>query len=125
MPNIRHDVFPATVSLAPASHETPLNELTSAPATKNTRQLNTARVVVTGDRVKIAQDGPAGPVIVFDEEIDWSTHYKNPDKKLDSYVQTVSGTKIAYRKDSACGCGSRLRSWNPYKYVTSTADPTE
>lgn len=122
---IRHDVFPATVAVAPAAFETPLNELKSAPVTKNARQINTARVVVAANTITIATDGPVGPVVVFQEDIDWTTHYKNPDKSKDSYVQTVSGIKIAYRKDSACGCGSRLRSWNPYKYVSSTADPIE
>jgi hypothetical protein len=29
-------------------------------------------------------------------------------------VTTESGKLIAFSKDDNCGCGSRLRSWNPY-----------
>ena len=37
---------------------------------------------------------------------------------------TVSGKRFAFKKDTNCGCGSRLRSWNPYKTLSSIKDPT-
>jgi len=72
----------------------------------------------------IAIDGGSdGPKVVFREEIKPETFIKN--QGSDSYVETVSGKKVAYKKDNACGCGSRLRTWRPYNNVNSSKDPTE
>lgn len=122
----RHDVFPAFVAILSASDPTPLTEMSSAPKRPEAAyQLNTARVVVFGGNVTIAVDGSDGPRLVFNEKIDPTSHVKGATVRDDSYVQTVSGIKIAYRKDSACGCGSRLKSWNPYRNSYSVKDPTE
>jgi hypothetical protein len=125
--DIRQDVFPATVLLtAPDSTVDPLT-LSSSPPTKGPefRAINTARVVVHQNKVLIATDGVHGPDVVFSEEIDPEQNYKNPDRTGDSYVVTVSGARIVFKKDTTCGCGSRLRSWNPFRYASSIKDPTE
>ncbi len=126
--NIRQDIFPAFVSVAPADLDIALGDLKSAPPTPGSFQVSIARVVVTPERIIVARDSGAGtgPQVVFSEAILPETFYKSSDiRNKDSYVQTVSGKKLAWRKDSACGCGSRLRSWNPYgSIVSSTQDPT-
>jgi len=117
------DVFPATVAVATPEFSVSVNELRSQPPTKGAIYLATTRVVVTKDRITIAQDSNTGPVVVFSEGIE--THFKSPQPNAqDSYVVTSSGKKIAFRKDSACGCGSRLKSWRPFKMVGSTKDPS-
>lgn len=127
MPTIRQDIFPSYVGIAPADNPTDINDLRSAPPTEGIVHLNIARVIVTAEEIIIAQDGPTGPVVVFSEAIDPAGHFiaASP-REMDSYVTTVSGQKVVFKKDTACGCGSRLRSWAPFGgYLSSTADPTE
>ena len=87
----------------------------------SSHQISIARVVQTEDRIIIARDAPAGPVIIFDEPYSGTPTWNGSE----GTVEMVSGTRIEYKKDSACGCGSRLRSWNPYRnIVSSNQDPT-
>lgn len=124
--SVKHDVFPAFVALLPAEDPTPLTEMTSGPLhPKTARQVITARVVVFNNRITIAVDGNDGPKIIFNQEVDPATFIKAPKPAQDSFIQTTKGIKIAYRKDENCGCGSRLRSWNPYRTLNSKLDPTE
>jgi len=118
------DVFPAFLSVTPADVEIELTDLRSSPPSKGSFQVSITRVVVTGGRIIVAQDGPTGPTVVFSEPIDPTTFFKSQDRAVDSFVQTISGKKLAWRKDSACGCGSRLKSWSPGKFLTSFKDPT-
>jgi hypothetical protein len=119
------DVFPAFVSITPAESPLSLAQITSSPPSAGSYQVSIARAVVRNGMIYVAQDGPTGPVVVFSEAIDPTTLYKAPDVRTqDSYVQTVSGKKIAFKKDSACGCGSRLKSWSPTGFSTSVKDPT-
>jgi hypothetical protein len=122
---INQDVFPALIVLASADTDTPAEDLvaTSIPKGDGYRQINTARVIISNDRIAIFQDSSNGPLQIFNEAIDPITHYKNPDRSKDSYVTTVRGKKIAFRKDNACGCGSRLKSLNAVKYISSSKDP--
>jgi hypothetical protein len=119
------DVFPAFVSITPPDVGPALEAVSSSPPSEGSYQISIARAVIRNGMIFVAQDGPQGPVVVFSEPIDPTTLYKAPDTRLkDSYVQTVSGKKIAFKKDSACGCGSRLRSWSPTKFATSIKDPS-
>ena len=121
---IKQDTFPATVALSAADFAVPIEEMTSRPPTPGAAPIATARVVITEDRIMIAKDTPQGPLVVFSEKIDPLTHFKASDSsQKDSYVTTVTGKRIVWRKDSSCGCGSRLRTWRPYKHLSSTADP--
>lgn len=119
---IREDCFPATVAITAPDFETPVEALRSQPPTKGAASLPITRVVVSGERISIAIDDVAGPKVVFSEGIDPTKHYKG-NSTTDSYVTTLTGKKIAWRKDSACGCGSRLRSWRPFKIMGSSKDP--
>ncbi len=124
--NLYADVFPAYVSVTPADVNISMGDLRSSPPSTGSFQISIARAVITGGRIIVAKDSLNGPVVVFSEEIDPTTYYKSDDiRTKDSYVQTVSGKKLAFKKDSACGCGSRLKSWSPGRYVTSSQDPTE
>jgi hypothetical protein len=102
---VKRDTFPAIVDFT-------LND--------NTHQLTITRVVINESNILIAKDTPKGPVVVYDQpytSASWNG-------KLGT-VEIADGTVITYRKDAACGCGSRLRSWNPYRNVVySNQDPT-
>lgn len=117
-PKIIYDLFPAHVSAAPANLIPDPIEFTSLSTIQGTYQLDTARVIVTETHVLIAQDTPNGAQIVFNET--YTNFYKSAAQNLDSVVVTSSGKVLAFKKDESCGCGSRLRSWNPYKTLYST-----
>jgi hypothetical protein len=121
---IKQDTFPATVALAASDFPMAIQDMTSQPPSPGAAPVVTARVVLSESRIWVVRDQPAGPMVVFSEAIDPSTHVKNSDASAkDSYVTTVSGKKVVWRKDSSCGCGSRLRTWRPYKYMSSINDP--
>jgi hypothetical protein len=125
---IQSDIFPCHVSVAPASFEDGnLELLQSHPQQDGAFYIQTARVIViTNDvdvpMVVIATDSPDGAQIVFQESI--QEFIKNPKQDEDSKVKTSSGKMLAFKKDTNCGCGSRLRSWNPYRTLSSTKDPS-
>jgi 2',3'-cyclic-nucleotide 2'-phosphodiesterase (5'-nucleotidase family) len=118
---ILHDVFPAHVALAASNTFTDVHQLISYPNNVGTYYIQTARVIVTDTNITIAADAPEGPQIVFNER--YTSFEKSTNPETDSYVITESGKMLAYKKDVNCGCGSRLRSWNPYKTLTSNRDP--
>jgi hypothetical protein len=118
---ILKDVFPAHLAVVAAGVLDDVYDLNSAPATKDAYYLATTRVIVTEELVVVAQDSPKGANIVFQEKYETFLSVKNDQ---DSRIITVSGKMLAFKKDSNCGCGSRLRAWNPYKTITSMKDPT-
>lgn len=117
------DIFPALVWLAPTS-SIGLDELKiPGPSPQGTRKIDRVRVVLLGDSILIAQDTPEGPKLVFRERFT----YRHTEGKQNA-VLTESGKVIAFIKDASCGCGSRLRGWNPYgpnNSVYSSQDPEE
>lgn len=117
-PKIIYDLFPAHVSAAPANLIPEPTEFTSLSTIEGTYQLDTARVIITQTHILIAQDTPSGAQIVFNEE--YQNFYQSAAPNLDSVVVTKSLKVLAFKKDESCGCGSRLRSWNPYKTLYST-----
>lgn len=120
--SVRLDIFPTIMVLVPADHELSAQELNPSSAVAGGVNLNTTRIVILNDRIMIAKDAPEGPQVVFAEGIDVSSLHS---ERTAGYVTTLSGKKLSWVKDTTCGCGSRLRSWRPYKHVGSTADPTE
>jgi hypothetical protein len=114
------DVFPAVIRLAPAgslSNITELNIIGDVP--QGTRRVDTARAVVIQDTLIIGVDSPEGTQIVFKEKI---TQLEKLDKI--HYILTESGKIVAVAKDNNCGCGTRLRGWNPYgAFIASSQDP--
>ena len=117
---IRADIFPAHLAVVPAGFTDDVTSLNSSPATKDAYYLATTRVIVTYEIIIVAQDSPTGAQIVFRER--YNEFLPSPDKKSDYRVVTESGKMLAFKKDSNCGCGSRLRSWNAYKTIDSIKD---
>lgn len=115
------DIFPAVLRLAPPNS---LENITDLPvrgdAPPGTRRLDRCRAVIINGTLYVAVDSPTGPELVFREKVVEQIH----DKKI-SHVKTEQGKIITISKDNNCGCGSRLRAWNPYGFLTtSTQDPT-
>ncbi len=114
------DVFPAIVKvISPGS----LSDLSLVTVTgdlpQGTRKLDRCRVAIVNDTILIAVDSPEGPKLVFREKVVEMINEKGLDR-----VKTESGKMLAFVKDTNCGCGSRLRSWNPFgNVVSSTEDP--
>ena len=76
------------------------------------------RVVIYNDQIIVAVDSPEGARIIFQEEYD--TFLK--DLKGESKILTKSGKMLAFKRDTNCGCGSRLRSWNPTRTLKTLKD---
>lgn len=117
------DVFPALVWIAPPN-SVGIDEFTiPGPYPEGTRKVDRVRVVLLGESILIAKDSPEGPTLVFREKF---TH-RHVEGKLQT-VLTESEKVVSFIKDDSCGCGSRLRGWNPYGQNTSvysSEDPTE
>jgi len=71
------------------------------------------RVILVENNILIAVDSDDGPKIIFFEEYTISDISEKPEE--DSIIYTKSGKMIVFSVDDSCGCGSRLRGWNPYK----------
>ena len=116
------DVFPALIKLAPPGSLEDFTQLqTKGDTPQGTRRVDRSRAVIIDDVLIIAQDSPEGPKVVFQEKV-----AEVSQEKKTSHVLTVSGKIIAVTKDDNCGCGSRLRGWNPYgsAIVMSSEDPS-
>lgn len=103
---IVHDIFPAKLVVAPAGLVGSVDDLTIKPPTPGSFLVDAARVIITDLLIVVAQDSPEGPRIIFQEK--YTSFVKGPQSK----VVTISGKMVVYERDSNCGCGSRLRSWN-------------
>lgn len=118
---ILFDLFPAHLSIAPPD-TCALDEYRSFPPVKGAYYVDKTRVIVTPGYVMVARDGDAGPTIIFREAY---TLFDKNEKSKDSFIVTESGKMLAFKRDTNCGCGSRLRGWNPFRIMTSKNDPTE
>lgn len=114
---IIYDVFPAHFVIAAPDVYTNVHSMSSQPPSEEAYYLATTRVIVTENRIMVAQDGPGGPQVVFNET--YTLFEKAPKPTADSYVITTSGKTIAFKKDTNCGCGSTLRGWNPYRTLNA------
>jgi hypothetical protein len=122
------DLFPARVFVAPQSDELDAltyEELTVLSSAPHSRRVDAVRVVITEATVMIAADSPSGPMLIFQEKYDPASLQTQKNRAKPSRLRTLSGKVIVFEKDENCGCGSRLRSWNPYRTVYSTKDPIE
>jgi hypothetical protein len=114
------DLFPCHLAAIAAGKLDDVSELKSYQPTPGSTYLEITRVIVTENTVIVAKDSDSGPQIVFQEK--YETFEAAEDKKMDSRVVTKSGKMLAFKKDTGCGCGSRLRGWNPYNTVNSIRD---
>jgi hypothetical protein len=112
---ILFDLFPAIlVAAAPGLVET-IDEIKVVPPTEGAFMIDKCRVVVDEDLIMVAVDSPEGAKVVFQEEYD--VFEKN--RSGESKILTKSGKMLAFKRDENCGCGSRLRSWNPTRTLNT------
>ena len=125
---VLHDLFPAYITVVPPNCVDDFRSVavTSSNLPPGARYLERVRVVVTSDNkgnlVMVAADHHTGPRLIFSErlaDLNWSGN-----KTDDSQLITESGKIIAFKYQKGCNCGSRLRSWSPYRTMDSIKDPT-
>lgn len=125
---VLHDLFPAFITVVPPNVVDDFRSVavTSSNLPTGARYLERVRIVVTSDEksniVMVAADHHTGPRLIFSErlaDLNWSGN-----KTDDSQLITESGKIIAFKYVKGCNCGSRLRSWSPYRTMDSIKDPT-
>jgi hypothetical protein len=112
------DIFPAVLRLAPQGTILNIGDLLPrGDAPQGTRRLDRCRAVIINEVLMVAVDSPSGPEIVFREKL-----IEQQTNSVEKYTQVRTETDkvIVISKDENCGCGSRLRGWNPYRSVFST-----
>jgi hypothetical protein len=114
------DRFPCHLAAIASGRVEDVTTMRSFEPTPGANYLEITRVIITDEVVMVAKDGPTGPQIVFQERYETFIPSEKPIE--DSFVVTVSGKMLAFKKDTGCGCGSRLRGWNPYKTLNSSKD---
>jgi hypothetical protein len=114
---IRTDVFPAYVTINPA-----LKAQEDEP-----QILEKARVVVTGDTVYVFKDSPTGPALVYSDRLQSydpgvPVHRRTRSRpaRTPSLV-TESGDQVSFGRSGSCGCGSRLKSFDPFPQISQVA----
>lgn len=126
---ILYDVYPAKALVTPPRRESDVYEFSTMTLTteiKDSRRVNDVRIVITEKTVMIAADSSSGPVLIFQEKYNPEDLILDKNRMNMSRVRTVTGKSIVFSKDEAsCGCGGRLRAWNPYRTVYSSKDPVE
>jgi hypothetical protein len=125
---VLHDLFPAFITVVPPNVVDDFKSVAvkSSDLPTGARYLERVRIVVTSDDkgniVMVAADHHTGPRLIFSErlaDLNWSGN-----KTDDSQLITESGKIIAFKYQKGCNCGSRLRSWSPYRTMDSIKDPT-
>lgn len=121
---ILQDIFPAVISMT-TTLPTPDAPLASKnPATVlRAHKVDRARVIVTDERIIVAVDSPEGPTVIFNQAYLADSAQRSRNRNLDSFLTTDTDQPIyvAYARYDDCSCGSRLRGWNPFGRLTSTA----
>lgn len=114
------DRFPCHLVAVPAGFTNDIATLQSDPPTPGAKYLEVTRVLLTQEAIIVAKDSHQGPQIVFQEK--YQTIDVSEDPRKDTRVVTITGKMLVFKKDTNCGCGSRLRGWNPYKTLNSIKD---
>lgn len=114
------DVFPASCVLADNTYRGRFGDLKvdDSEPPQGAYRVSRARVFVTDRDVVIAVDSLQGPDVIFKEG--YTRRISPADREGTHHLFTVSGKYLSFRKDDSCGCGSRLRRWNPYSFYTSS-----
>lgn len=112
-----YDLFPARVRVIP-SERISREELSTTTVTTripDSRMVDAVRIVISDDTVMIAADSSNGPTLIFREKYSKEDLDLQKKPKSISRLTTSTGKMLIFEKDSNCGCGSRLRGWNPYR----------
>jgi hypothetical protein len=72
--------------------------------------------IVHKNRITVGIDGPRGPQVFFSAEV--QEVLKVPSTQFIRVI-TTDGHLVVFSRSKSCGCGSRLRSWNPYGNIVS------
>jgi len=108
------DVFPALVSIYSDATTRgwekpfPIAGLSDAGAIKFTE----CRVIVHKNKIIVGAETGRGPSKVFEADVA-EVFVEKPYTR----VLTTDGQLVVFALSKGCGCGSRLRSWNPYGNV--------
>ena len=110
---IRTDMYPARVSVTSSDGATQL--------------FDQARLVITADAIYVFKDSPAGPTLVFNERMDsydrgvplYQRTRTRPAREASAV--TDSGSQVTFTRASGCGCGSRLKYFDPFTAVPAAA----
>ena len=126
---IIYDLYPAKALVTPPRRDIDTYEplaMTFTTEVKDSRRVESIRIVITESEIMIAADSSSGPMLIFKEKYSPENIAIDKNKKNMSRLTTDTGKTIVFAKDEAsCGCGSMLRSWNPYNTVYSSKDPTQ
>jgi hypothetical protein len=121
---IDKDIFPAHFSVAPADHTSDVMSVDAVTNPQGVFYRDVTRVLIIEDNkglvIWVAQDTPSGVSLIFQERLE--EYHPAKLKTEQHHGKTISGKVFAFLKDSNCGCGSRLKSWNPYRTVNSMKD---
>jgi hypothetical protein len=124
-----YDLFPARVRVCVGENVSDEEYETIGVMTRvqGSRLVDKVRVILTDVTIMIAADSDNGPMLIFREK--YVKESLLPEKPKPgrgvTRLKTETGKVIIMEKDANCGCGSRLRGWNPYNTAYSTNDPVE
>lgn len=119
------DIFPARLRVIPSTTPIDYDTLDVNQPAEGSRLVTVVRVIVSDDTVLVGGESSDGPMLIFRERYDPATLVVDRSGLTPSRLVTESGKVLVFDKDQNCGCGSRLRSWNPYRTLSSSKDPTE
>lgn len=112
------DIFPAVVAVYEPSvvlaWESPFSSVGVLDG--GATRFNDCRVIVHNNLVIVGADSPRGAQVVFKANVA-EVFVEKPFTR----VLTDSGFLVVFSKSKGCGCGSRLRSWNPYGNVVRSS----
>jgi len=109
---VRADVFPAHVTLTQGD---------------DVQVMEKVRLIVTQDTVFIYKDSSTGPTLAYQERLQSydpgvPVHRRTRSNPMRlASVTTDSGTNISFGRMGSCGCGSRLKAFDPFAQITSAA----
>ena len=124
-----YDLFPARVRVCLGENvsDEEYENISVMTRVQGSRLVDAVRVILTDVTIMIAADSDKGPILIFREK--YVKESLLPEKPKPNRgvtrLKTETGKVIIMEKDANCGCGSRLRGWNPYNTAYSTNDPVE
>jgi hypothetical protein len=132
---VRADIFPAVLVVAPAtsSHPATILSYPQPDDPDGRRLLDKVRVLVTDTHVYVFQDSSQGPQVIFSEPLDTYTpatplhqrRTRDASKPSEALATTQSGKSLAFARQGGCGCGSRLKTFDPFKVILAQARESE